>query len=71
MRMSKVFLSSGVRDNTFEGAKCSTHFPRLTRLGQWSPHGSNHNGVDAFMTRMTMFVNGYYEDDLSSYIISA
>ena len=25
--------------HTFEGAKCSTHFPRMTRLGQWLPRG--------------------------------
>ena len=33
--------SPRIRDNTFEGAKCSTHFPRLTRLGQWTPRVTN------------------------------
>ena len=69
--MSKVSLSSVVRDNTFEGAKCSTHFPRLTRLSQWSPHGINPCDVDAFMTRITMFVYGYREDGLGSRTTSA
>ena len=68
--MSKVSLSSVVRDNTFEGAKYSTHFPRLTRLGQWSPRGSNLRDVDAFMARITIFINGYREDGLCSYTTS-
>ena len=36
-RMSKALLFVKVRGRTFEGAKCSTHFPRMTRLGQWLP----------------------------------
>ena len=60
--MSKVFLSSVVQDNTFEGAKCSTHLPRLTRLGQLSPRGSNLGDVGAFMTRITMLIYGHRED---------
>ena len=48
--MSKFFLSLVIRDNTFEGEKCSTHFPRLTRLGQWMPRGTNSGDEDAFIT---------------------
>ena len=34
-------FSPRVRDNTFEGAKCSIHFPRLTKIGQWIPRVTN------------------------------
>ena len=36
-RNVKSFPLLGDPRHTFEGAKCSTHFPRLTRLGQWLP----------------------------------
>ena len=42
--------SPRIRDNTFEGAKCSTHFPRLTRLGQWTPRVDNPDDERAFIT---------------------
>ena len=50
--MSKVSLSSVVRDNTFEGAKCSTYFPRLIRLSQWTPRVINPDDEGAFITRI-------------------
>ena len=58
--MSKVFLSSDPRQH-FWGAKCSTHFPRLTRLGQWMPRGTNPGDKGAFIAR----INGHYEDGSS------
>lgn len=42
--------SPRIRNNTFEGAKCSTHFPRLTRLGQWTPRVYGYGDKDAFIT---------------------
>lgn len=53
--------SPRVRDNTFEGAKCSTHFSRLTRLGQWTPRVINSDDEGAFITR----TNGHCEDGSS------
>lgn len=37
---------------------CSTHFSRLTGLGQWLPRGSNYNNVEALMTRMIRLTSG-------------
>ena len=53
--------SPRIRDNTFEGEKCSTHFPRLTRLGQWIPRVINPDDEGAFITR----INGHCEDGSS------
>ena len=53
--------SPRIRDNTFEGAKCSTHFLRLTRLGQWTPRGINPDDEGAFITG----INDHCEDGSS------
>ena len=40
---------------------CSTHFPRLTRLGQWTPRGTNPGNKGAFIGG----INDHCEDGAS------